>query len=109
MVKAKNSEERIIRMTILTEQLEEFRERLREADLPTLLAFDRELHRLLELKKATHPQTALDTTAQEEFRQQYPHLKVDPNLFALVGIHPATPVEEDKDLIRAQIVRRLTA
>ena len=55
------------------------------------------------------PRAALqDTTTQEEFRQQYPHLKVDPDLFALVGIHAPTPVEEDKALIRAQIFRRLS-
>ncbi len=95
-------------MAISTEQLEEFRNRLREADLPTLLAFDRELHRLLELKRETQPQATQNTTAQGEFRQQYPHLTVDPDLFALVGIHPATPVEEDKGLIRTQIFRRLT-
>ena len=95
-------------MATPTEQIEEFRNRLREVDLLTLLAFDRELHRLLDLKRETQRQTAPDTTAQEEFRQQYPHLTIDPDLFALVGIHPATPVEEDKPLIRAQIFRRLT-
>lgn len=96
-------------MAIPTEQLEELRERLREADLPTLLAFDRELHRLLELRREPQPQTARDTTAQGEFRQHYPHLRVDPDLFALVGIHPATSLEKDKDLIHTQIFRRLTA
>lgn len=90
-------------MATPTEQIEEFRELMRDVDLSTLLAFDRELHRLLELKKETQPQTAQTTTAQEEFRQQYPHLRVDPDLFALVGIHPTTPVEEDKALIRAQM------
>jgi hypothetical protein len=83
-------------MATPTEQLEEFRERMKEIDLPTLLAFDRELHRLLELKKETQLQTTRDITAQDEFRRQYPHLRVDPDLFALVGIHPTTPVEEDK-------------
>jgi len=100
--------ERVVPMATPTDQIEEFRNRMREVDLPTLLAFDRELHQLLELKRETQPRTAQDTTAQEEFRWQYPHLRVDPDLFALVGIHPATPVEEDKSLIRAQIFRRLT-
>ncbi len=95
-------------MATSAEQIEEFRNRIQEVDLPTLLAFDRELHRLLEQKRETQLQPAPDTTAQAEFRQQYPHLTVDPDLFALVGIHPATPVEEDKPLIRAQILRRLT-
>ena len=95
-------------MATPTEQIEEFRERMQEVNLPTLLAFDRELHRLLESKKETQLQTVRTTAAQEEFRQQYPHLRVDPDLFALVGIHPATPVEEDKPLIRAQIFRRFS-
>ena len=83
-------------MATPTKQIEEFRNRMREVDLPTLLAFDRELHRLLELKREPQLRTAQDTTAQEEFRRQYPHLTVDPDLFALVGIHSATPGEEDK-------------
>ena len=95
-------------MATPTEQIEEFRSLMQAVDLPTLLAFDRELHRLLELQRKTQRQTARDTTVQAEFRQQYPHLAVDPDLFALVGIHPTTPVEEDKLLIRAQIFRRLT-
>jgi hypothetical protein len=108
MVEASKVSEKGVSMATPTEQIEEFRERMRDVDLPTLLAFDHELHRLLELKKKTQPQTAQATTAQEEFRQQYPHLTVDPDLFALVGIHPATPVEEDKALIRAQIFWRLS-
>jgi hypothetical protein len=42
-----------------------------------------------------------------EFCQRYPHIAVDPDLFALVGIHPEHPVEEDKTLIGEQISRRL--
>jgi len=94
-------------MATPTEQIDELCNRMREVDLPTLLAVDRELHRLLALKIDTQQQTAR-STAEEEFRQQYPHLTVDPELFALVGIHPASPVEEDKSLIRAQIFRRLS-
>ena len=55
-------------MATPTEQIEEFRNRLREVDLLTLLAFDRELHRLLDLKRETQRQTAPDTTAQGESR-----------------------------------------
>lgn len=95
-------------MATPNEQIEEFRKRMQEVDLPTLLALDRELHRLLELKRETQPQPEQTMTVQEEFRQQYPRLSVDPDLFALVGIHPATPVEEDKALIRAQIFWRLS-
>lgn len=94
-------------MATPTEQIDELCNRMREVDLPTLLVVDRELHRLLALKIDTQQQTAR-STAEEEFRQQYPHLTVDPELFALVGIQPASPVEEDKSLIRAQIFRSLT-
>lgn len=94
-------------MATPTEQIDELCNRMREVDLPTLLVVDRELHRLLALKIDTQQQT-VRSTAEEEFRQQYPHLTVDPELFALVGIQPASPVEEDKSLIRAQIFRRLT-
>jgi hypothetical protein len=95
-------------MATPTEQIEEFCNRMREVDLPTLLAVDRELHRLLELKRTTPLLPVPEPTAEEEFRRQYHHLTIDPDLFALVGIPPATPVEEDKTLIRTQIFRRLT-
>lgn len=94
-------------MAIPAEQLEELRSRMQAVDLPTLLALDREIHVLLERKKASQSPSEPSPTAREEFVQQYPHLAIDPDLFALVGIHPATPVEEDKTLIREQIFRRL--
>lgn len=78
---------------------------MQEVDLPTLLALDRELHRLLEQKQAEQLRTG-QAMAREEFCRQYPHVAVDPDLFALVGIHPANSVEEDKALIREQISRR---
>jgi hypothetical protein len=89
------------------EQLEEFRNRLQEVDLPTLRAFDRELHLLLKQKEESQPLSEHGATAREEFRRQYPRLAIDRDLFALVGIQPATPVEKDKMLIREQIFRRL--
>jgi hypothetical protein len=33
---------------------------------------------------------------------------IDPDLLALVGIHPENPVKDDKALIREIIARRLT-
>lgn len=89
------------------EQLEELRSRMQAVDLTTLLALDRELQVLLEQRKAEQSRSEHNSTAREEFVQQYPHLAIDPDLFALVGIHPITPVEEDKTLIREQIFRRL--
>jgi len=36
-------------------------------------------------------------------------MTIDADLWALVGSQPATPVAEDKTLIRAQISQRLSA
>ena len=72
-------------------QLEELLLLMREVDLPTLLALDRELHLLLEHKQADQVRTA-QAVAREEFGRQYPYVAVTPDLFALVGIHPANPV-----------------
>jgi hypothetical protein len=80
---------------------------MREVDLSTLLALDRELHLLLEQKGGKKLWVRQGTTVQVEFCQRYPYIAVDPDLFALVGIHPEHPVEEDKTLIGEQISRRL--
>jgi hypothetical protein len=72
-------------------------------DLPTLLALDRELHLLLAQKGHDTLRTRPGTTVQEEFGQRYPQIAVDPVLFALVGVHPDNPVEEDKTLLRESI------
>jgi len=94
-------------MTTPSEQLEELRSRIQEVDLPTLLALEREVQLRLERLREHPSQTEQITSAQVEFRQQYPHLRVDPDLFALVGIHPANPIEQDTLLIREQIFRKL--
>ncbi len=94
-------------MATSTEQLEELRTRIREVDLPTLLVLEREVRLHLERLCEDRPQSERSATTQAEFRQQYPHLAVDPDLFALVGIHPLSPVEQDKTLIREQIFRKL--
>jgi hypothetical protein len=59
------------------------------------------------LRLTSHRQTGPRTSAIEEFRQRYPHISIDPDLFALVGIQPENPPEADKILIREQIARRL--
>ena len=94
-------------MATPSEQLEELRSRIQEVDLPTLLALEREVQLRLERLREYPPQTEQITSAQAEFLQQYPHLKVDPDLFSLVGIHPANPIEQDTLLIREQIFRKL--
>ena len=94
-------------MATLSEQLEELRSRIQEIDLPTLLALEREVQLRLEQLRESQPHTERSSTTQAEFHQRYPHLTVDPDLFALVGIQPANPVEQDKILIQEQILRKL--
>ena len=88
------------------EQVEQLFNLLREVDLPTLLAFDRKLHLLLEKKGEEKLWTKRGLTVQEEFCQRYPHIPIDPDLLTLVGVQPENPVEEDKTLIRAAIAWR---
>jgi hypothetical protein len=93
-------------MATTAEQLEQLLHWMREVDLPTLLALDRELHLLLALKEEEKLRTQQDTTLQEEFCQRYPHIPIDPDLLALVGVQPENSVEDDKTLIRQSIARR---
>jgi hypothetical protein len=97
----------MLTMATTIERVEQLLALMRDIDFPTLLALDRGLHRLLEQKGEEHLQIRQGKTAQAEFCQRYPHLTVDPDLFALVGRHPATPAESDKALIREAIARRL--
>jgi len=90
-------------MATIAEQMEQLLNLLRAVDLPTLLVLDRELHRLLVQKGQETLRTRPGTSSQEEFGQWSPHIAVDPALFALVGVHPENPVEEDKTLIRESI------
>ena len=96
-------------MATPAERVERLLNLMREVDLSTLLALDRELHLLLEQKREEKQRPTQGTTVRDEFCQRYPHIPVDPDLFALVGVHPESPVEEDKTLIRESIARRLQA
>jgi len=89
------------------EQVEQLLNLMREVDLPTLLAFDRRLHLLIEHKAEERLRIQQGSMIQEEFCQRYPHMPIDPDLLALVGVQPANPVEADKTLIREAIVWRL--
>ncbi|MFQ5903963.1 MAG: hypothetical protein ACE5JO_09755 [Candidatus Binatia bacterium] len=95
-------------MAITPDRIEELFNLVREADLPTFLALDCKLHLLLEEKAATLPPPGHSATPQEEFFQRYPPVAVDPDLFALVGIHPENPVEENKPPIRESMSWRFT-
>jgi hypothetical protein len=96
-----------VTMATTTERVEQLLNLMRDIDLPALLALDRRLHLLLEQKGADSLRARQRTTAQDEFCQRYPRITVDPELFALVGIHPENPVEADRVLIRESIARRL--
>jgi hypothetical protein len=104
---AGSTPEVMVTMATTAERVEQLLALMRDIDLPTLLALDRRLHSLLEQKGEENPQVRQGATAQAEFCQRYAHLAVDPDLFALVGRHPGTPVEADKALIREVIARRL--
>src|SRR5438874_1111428 len=75
-------------MGATVEQVEQLLSLLREVDLPTLLAFDRKLHLLLEQKAEKRLRTRHGTTIHKEFCQRYPHMPIDPDLLALVGCSP---------------------
>ena len=57
---------------------------------------------------APQPVREQEPSTPEEFHQRY-RMTIDADLWALVGSQPATPVEEDKTLIREQIRHRLSA
>lgn len=59
------------------------------------------------LKNPLEPTPEHPLPTREEFRQRY-QMMIDADLWTLVGSQPATPVEEDKALIRAEIERRFS-
>jgi hypothetical protein len=88
-------------------QLDEFLHSMRDQDLSTLRALDRELHLLLQEKRREERPANADVAAREEISAQCGGVRINPDLLALVGIHPENPVEEDRTLIRESIARRL--
>lgn len=95
-------------MTRSSDRLEELLNLMQKVDLSTLLGLDRRLHLLLEQKGKDPGERDRTTSVREEFRIRYPGIAVDLDLFALVGIHPQNPLEEDKSLIRNSISRTFT-
>jgi hypothetical protein len=73
-----------------------------------LRALERQLLSLLEQKERDEALSQHDETDRDVLLKQCPDVAIDPDLLALVGIHPANPVEEDKALIREIIARRIT-
>lgn len=93
-------------MATTANRVQEICNLMQDVDLPGLLTVDQELHRLLEERGQDQLRRG-KTTAREELRQRYPHLALDAELFDLVGIHPESPLHEDKSLIHEQVTRKL--
>jgi len=72
--------------------------------IPTMILFKngREAQRVVVRAKYS------DDTDRDVLLKQCPDVAIDPDLLALVGIHPENSVQDDKTLIREIIARRLT-
>lgn len=90
------------------EQLDELLKLVRDEDAATLRALERRLHSLLEQKERAEAMQRHSETDRDVLSKRCPNVPIDPDLLALVGIHPENPVEEDKALIHEIIARRLT-
>jgi len=90
------------------EQLDELLKLVRDEDSATLRALERELHSLLEQKESDEALQRQGETDRDLLSKQCPNVSIDPDLLALVGIHPENPVQDDKALIREIIARRIT-
>jgi hypothetical protein len=90
------------------EQLEELLKLVRDEDVATLRTLERQLHSLLEQKERDEARRRYRETDRDVLSKRCPSVPIDPDLLALVGIHPENPVQEDKALIRESIARRLT-
>ena len=91
-------------MAKTAKQLDELLEHVRGEDLPTLQELDGKLHLLMAQKRSD---ISLPNKTNQSIATECLGVKIEPELAALVGIHPETPIEEDKNLIRAAIGRRL--
>jgi hypothetical protein len=90
------------------EQLDELLKLVRDEDVATLRALERRLHSLLEQKVRDEALQRHSETDRDALSKHCPKVPIDPDLLALVGIHPESPVQDDKALIREIIARRLT-
>lgn len=90
------------------EQVDDLLKLLRDRDIATLRALERQLHVLLEQKERDEALRRNGESDRDVLLKHCPNVPFDPDLLALVGIHPANPVEDDKALIRDIIARRMT-
>jgi hypothetical protein len=89
------------------EQLDELLKTVKDEDIATLRALERQLHLLLEQKERDEAMRRRNETGRD-LSKRCPNLPIDPELLALVGIHPENAVQDDKTLIREIVARRLT-
>ena len=90
------------------EQVNELLKLVRNEDVATLRTLERQLLSLLEQKERDEKLSRHGDAKRDVLFEQCPNVSIDPDLLALVGIHPANPVEDDKALIREIIARRIT-
>ena len=90
------------------EQLDELLKVVRDEDIATLRTLERQLHLLLEQKERDEAIRRRSETDRDALSKRCPNVPIDPDLLALVGIHPENSVQDDKPLIREIIARRLT-
>jgi len=95
-------------MNSQAQQLETVLELLHQVDVEGLHMVERTVQQLLQQRSATRSVSSQEPRTAEEFHQRH-QIVIDADLWALVGSQPATPVEEDKTLIREQIRLRLSA
>jgi hypothetical protein len=89
------------------EELDQLLNLVKDEDIATLRALDRQLHSLLEEKERDEAKQRQGKADRDVITKQCPNVPIDPELFNLVGIHPESPVQDDKVLIREFIVRRI--
>ena len=90
------------------EQVDKLLKLVRDKDIATLRALERQLHSLLEQKERDDAIQRRGETDRDVLSKRCPNVPIDSDLLALVGIHPENPVRDDKALIREIIARRLT-
>jgi hypothetical protein len=90
------------------EELDQLLKLVRDKDIATLRALERQLHSLLEQKERAEAMQRQGQTDRDLLSKHGLNVSIDPDLLALVGIHPENSVQDDKALIREIITRRLT-
>ena len=90
------------------EELDQLLKLVRDEDIATLRTLDRRLHSLLEQKERDEAMQRQGQTDRDLLSKLCPNVSIDPDLLALVGVHPENPLQDDKVLIREVIARRLT-